>query len=106
MTNWILCPLRNNLHFLRAALPTFLAQDIGNVKVLLLDNASTDGTPEWANALCDERVTYAYNFTPLSVAASWNRMLRWTFLAKEQHALVVNADVELRPDTCRWLVQA
>ncbi len=102
--NWILCPLRNNLHLTRKALPTFLSQDIGDVSVLLMDNASSDGTAPWANSLRDDRVTYIYNVTPLSVAASWNRMLRWTFKQGAEYALVVNADVELRPDTYRHLV--
>lgn len=104
MTNWILCPLRNNLAFIRAALPTFLAQDIGDVRVLLLDNASTDGTAQWVGSLNDERITYVYNQHPKSVAASWNWMLEYVFGAHEQWALVVNADVELRPDTYRWLL--
>ena len=102
--NWILVPLRNNLAFIRAALPTFLAQDVGDVRVFLWDNGSTDGTSAWANSITDDRVTYVYNAQPKSVAASWNAMLRYVFEQGETHALVVNADVELRPDTYRHLV--
>jgi len=101
--NWILVPLRNNLAFIRAALPTFLAQDVGDVRVFLWDNGSTDGTSAWANSITDDRVFYAYNVTPQSVAASWNAMLRYVFGEGADHALVVNADVELRPDTYRRL---
>jgi GT2 family glycosyltransferase len=103
--NWILCPLRNNLHLTRKALPTFLAQDIGEIKVLLFDNASSDGTPQWANSLRDDRVSYVYNVQPLSVAASWNRMLRWTFKQGAEYALVCNNDLELLPSTYRYLVE-
>jgi GT2 family glycosyltransferase len=102
--NWILVPLRNNLHYIRKALPTFLAQDIGDVHLLLMSNGCSDGTAAWANSLRNDRVTYVYNVQPLSVAASWNRMLRWTFKQGAEYALVVNADVELRPDAYRHLV--
>lgn len=41
---------------------------------------------------------------PLSVAASWNRALRWCFKSGAEHVFCVNNDVELRPDTYRHLV--
>lgn len=104
MSNWILCPLRNGLALTRAALKTFLQQDIGDVRVLFCDNLSQDGTVQWLTSLRDERIAIVYNSVPLSVAQSWNRMLRWTFNGSANHALVVNNDVLLRPDTYRHLV--
>ncbi len=100
--NWILCPLHNGLHLTRAALRTFLAQDVP-CNVLLLDNASTDGTVPWLNGIRDERVLTMLMMKPLSVAASWNAMLRWVF-KREDHAIVVNNDTLLRPDTVRHLL--
>jgi GT2 family glycosyltransferase len=104
--NWIIVPVRNGLHLTRAAMKDFLAQDIGGVRVLVIDNASTDGTAQWLTAL-DERVHTIHNDPPRSVAASWNQGLRWVFGEPGEAgawALVVNNDVRLRPDTYRQLL--
>ena len=106
MTNWILVPCRDNLHLTRAAVKTFLAQDIGDIRVLLVDNGSKDGTGPWARAQDREKLTYWHPRVPFSVAETWNRGL--TCILDDmgcEYALVVNNDVELRPDTYRWLVE-
>lgn len=104
--NWILCPLLNGLHLTKRALPTFLAQDIGDVRVWFLDNGSTDGTREWLYSTADERVKYTIFPEPKSVAASWNHGLHHLFRIRTgvESVLVCNLDVELRPDTYRHLV--
>ena len=102
--NPILCPLRNGLALTKAALVSFLVQDIGDVSVLFCDNASSDGTGQWLASLRDPRVSVMSNVQPMSVAQSWNAMLRWTFKQGAEYALVVNNDVVLRPDTYRHLV--
>ncbi len=104
MSNWIICPLRNGLHLTRAALKTFLAQDIGDIQVLFLDNSAMDGTGPWLRSIADDRVNFIYSNPPKSVAASWNTMLKWVFSTGAEYALSVNNDVELRPDTFRWLL--
>lgn len=101
--NWVLCPVLNGYHLTRVALRTFLAQDIGDVSVLFCDNASTDGTAQLL-ASQPENVHVMSQQKPLSVAASWNLMLRWAFKQGAEYALVVNNDVELRPETYRLLV--
>lgn len=108
MMNWIVCPVRDGLHYTKAAMKTFLAQDIGEVSVLFVDNASTDGTREWTWGLPDR--AHLFHFEgPLSVAASWNTALSFVFNWRREvpnsHALVVNNDVLLRPDTYRLLVE-
>lgn len=104
MTNWVLVPVRNGLQYTRAALPTLLAQDLGGIAVMLIDNCSTDGTKEWAMSL-PSNVTYWRQQRPLSVAESWNKGLRLIFSNEEnRHCLVVNNDTEMRPDTYRHLI--
>lgn len=107
MTQWIICgPLLNGLHLTRKALPTFLAQDIGNVGVMFYDNASEDGTKQWLQSLPDDVVSYVTSPQRCSVAAAWNRCLRTIFrVGKAPYALVVNNDVELPPHFCRMLVE-
>lgn len=107
--NWIICPVRNNIHLTREAVRTFRAQDIkGGVHILIINNGSTDGTNEWLRAQPD--IAVMNNYPGLSVASSWNSALVFVFNIKvrsgvrSEYALVVNNDVELRPDTYRYLV--
>lgn len=101
--NPIICPVRNNLHLTRKAVATFQAQDIeGGVEILVVNNASSDGTNEWLQT--QKEVGHVYYAPPVSVAESWNRMLQVVFKWGAEYALVVNNDVELRPDTYRLLV--
>src|SRR5262249_4871201 len=98
--NHIICPVRNNLHLTKRAVATFLAQDVGDVQVILINNASSVGSNEWI-AIRKEIASIYFN-PPLSVAASWNFALQHVFYGiDETYALVVNNDVELRPDTYR-----
>ncbi len=101
--NWILCLTKNNLHLTRNAVETFLVQDIGDVKVLIIDDDSTDGTLRWAWTRSEAGIA-AFPGIGLGVAASWNMGLEFIFRGSD-HALVVNNDVELRPDTYRWLLE-
>jgi len=101
MTNWILCLTKNNLHLTRNAVKTFLDQDIGDIRILIIDDDSTDGTLQWAQSV---PVMAIPRFEHSGVAAMWNLGLGIIF-ASNDHALVVNNDVELRPDTYRWLVR-
>lgn len=105
MSSWIVCPTRNNIHLLREAVRTFRAQDIGDIRILIIDNGSTDGTAQWLMTQKDI-TTLSIQSPGLSVARSWNQALNWVFAGPrpEQYALVANNDIELRPDTYRHLV--
>jgi O-antigen biosynthesis protein len=100
--NYILCPVRNNLHLTRKAIKTLVAQDIGNVQIVVINNASTDGTSEFLQT--QKQIAQMYFAPPMSVAASWNWGLKYCFRMGAEYVLVVNNDVELRPDTYRLLV--
>src|SRR5439155_13644267 len=103
MLNPIITTCRNNLHLTRKAIKTFEAQDIDSgVYILIIDNASTDGTAQF---LQTKRNLATIHFNPpLSVAESWNRGLEFVFRAGAEYALVVNNDTELHPATMRHLV--
>lgn len=104
MINWILCPVHNGLALTQKAVNTFLRQDYGLVRVLLIDNASTDGTNEWARSMYPRVVTLRKD-PPLSVAQSWNKGLTGLFGdSTVNQVLVCNNDVELRVDTYRQLL--
>lgn len=111
--NWILTLTRNNLHLTKKAIDTFRKQDIGDVKILVIDNGSKDNTPQWLASQHDLNVIQ--HTSNIGVAAAWNEGLDWLFRKgwsdgstpkkpMAEYCLVVNNDVELRPDTYKHLL--
>ena len=100
--HWVLTPTRNNLHLLKRAVVTFRAQDIGDIRIMIINNGSTDGTGPWLHSQHDIFAVH-YPGRGLSVAASWNRGLEKLF-QKNDHVFVVNNDTELHPSTYRYLL--
>jgi GT2 family glycosyltransferase len=93
---------RNNLHLTKKAVASVLKQDISSgVDLLVIDNGSTDGTREWLRS--QTNISSLCPSPPMSVSAAWNLGLT-VFLKKSEYVLVVNNDIELRPDTYAWLV--
>ena len=105
MLHPILCPVRNGVQYTKDALPTFLAQDCGDITVFFVENESKDGTREYLNSQDTSRVKVSHQTPGLSVAASWNLGLRWLFDNGADHVFVVNNDVELRPDMYSALLE-
>ena len=101
--NWVVMPVRNALYYTREAVPTMLAQDIGDVRMFVVNNSSTDGTVQYLASLHPD-VQFVSYAPGKSVAYSWNRGLEFVFSTGAPYALVVNNDVKLRPDTMRRLV--
>jgi GT2 family glycosyltransferase len=102
--NWAVVLAYNNLHLTQAAIASLRKQDIeGEVRILVIDNASQDGTSAWLDSQRD-LVTMRLT-TQDSVAGCWNRALRWLFIERgAEYALVINNDACLRPDAYHWLV--
>ena len=90
---------RNNLHLTRKTVASAHAQDMP-VDIILVDNASSDGTVQWA-ATKDYVSLIAFQ-EQRSLAACWNYALRQVF-KRSSHALVVNNDVEIQTWTYRYL---
>src|SRR3990167_8090325 len=101
--NFIIKPVRNYLHFTKDALRNALAQDISNIQDIIINNGSTDGTAQWLWTLPRSVQTITMNGP--SVAAAWNKALQYVFDNNGKHALVINNDVRLRPDTYRLLLE-
>lgn len=88
----------NARHVLPACLETLFAQDYPHFAVMVLDNDSTDGTPEWVRTHYPA-VQVVENGRNLGFAAGNNVGLRQ---ADTPFVVLVNPDVELAPD---WLAQ-
>ena len=91
----------NALALTKEAVKSVLEQDIP-VQLHVVDNHSTDGTAEWLQSLDIPNVSLFD--PPLGVSSGWNFALVNIFRVCE-HALVVNNDVYLRPDTYRSLLE-
>lgn len=93
----LLC--HNALELTKRAVGSILEQDIP-VELHIVDNHSTDGTAEFLSHFPN-----FITFKPaLGVSAGWNYALT-TIFRRSPHALVVNNDVVLRPDTYRSLLE-
>ena len=99
MSGSIITVARNNLQLTKQAVRTAMEQDVP-CEVLVIDNCSTDGTIDW---LKTRDVARFFNQVQLSLAACWNQALKILWRIGCEEALVVNNDVELRPDTYRLL---
>lgn len=90
---------RNNLALTKLAVRSALAQD-HPVEILAVDNCSSDGTAQW---LRTKQIVTIFPQVQQSLAWCWNSALQALWAAGENHALVINNDVRLRPDTVRLL---
>jgi GT2 family glycosyltransferase len=97
---------RNNLNLTKRAVDTVRKQDIeGGADLWIIDNGSKDGTWQWLLSNPEPVRRYTINEPPKSVSASWNFGLNFCFRnLRADYALVLNNDIELRPDTYRHLV--
>lgn len=102
--NWIVMPIYNQLTLTRDAVASCLAQDIeGGVRVLAVIDRGDDGVAQWLRA--QGRSVQVVEAQGCGVSKAWNIALQHVFdTLKGEHALVVNSDVRLRPDTYRRLV--
>lgn len=71
----VLMPVHNGENYLREAIESVLAQTFRDFELLIVDDASTDSSPEIIRAYSDKRVRLLTNERNLKVAASLNRGL-------------------------------
>jgi GT2 family glycosyltransferase/glycosyltransferase involved in cell wall biosynthesis len=92
----------NSAAWLERCLESVLAQDCGALEVVIVDNASSDGTLEIL-ARYEDRARILYNDKNYGFAAAMNQALRQ---ALGEWMLALNPDVLLRPDFVSQLVAA
>ena len=109
MKLFIVMPVINCLEMTKEAIDSIQAKV--PVKIILIDNASTDGTPRWGEEMNGESfignktLQYVRNNERKSVAASWNQGIKMAFEDPEcEFVAVLNNDIILHPKTLDHLM--
>lgn len=71
----IILPVRNGGNYIKECVNSILSQTLNDFDLLVLDNASTDGTAEWLNSLNDHRIKIYPSGKPLTIEDNWARVL-------------------------------
>jgi glycosyltransferase involved in cell wall biosynthesis len=71
----VVLSVHNDAAFLGEAVASVLAQTLTDLELIVVDDASTDATPEILNGFADERVVRMRNDEQLGLATSLNRAL-------------------------------
>src|SRR5207247_11358726 len=87
-------PTWNGEPFVADALQSVLAQGYGDYELLVLDDASTDGTLDVVSGLRDAQIRIHRNPPRLGLAAHWNRCLE---LAAGEYVKLFCHDALLAP---------
>jgi hopene-associated glycosyltransferase HpnB len=107
-------PARNEAQAIEASIGSMLGLDYpGPLKVILVDDHSTDETAALATAAAGERNRQITVLTGLSLPKGWTGKL-WAMAQGAEHAetlaepprylLFTDADIAMAPDTLKWLV--
>jgi len=101
---WVVTPVYNGERYLAECIESVLAQTYDNWAYLVVDNCSTDRTPEIVRAYTrDRRVQLHQNQDFLPILANWNHALR--LVPREAtYCKVVHADDTLFPECLERMV--
>lgn len=93
----------NSAHYIAGCLESALAQEYTPLEVILVDNASSDGTTDILRRF-ESRARVLYNRKNVGFAAAQNQAI--SAAHDPDWILTLNPDVRLRPDFVRALVEA
>jgi glycosyltransferase involved in cell wall biosynthesis len=82
--------------FIGEAIASVLAQDFTDLELLIVDDASTDGTVEVIAGFDDPRIRVLHNETNIGPGRNWNRLLDE---ARGRYVKVMGCDDVLLPDS-------
>ena len=96
-------PTCNRADMLVISLKSALEQDYPNLRILVLDNASTDNTREVAGSFKDGRIVYHRNSENIGLFRNWNRALE---LNDSDYLCILQDDDEIMPGFVSSAVKA
>jgi glycosyltransferase involved in cell wall biosynthesis len=91
----IVLPVRNGGQHLKACVASILAQVHEHFRLVVLENASADGTPSWLRQLRDPRIRIWESSTPLEIEMNWARILQLDL--SEEFLTIIGHDDMLDP---------
>lgn len=68
----VLIPVRNNIRFIRATLDSIFAQTVPPAEVIVVDDASDDGTSDLLAAYPDARLRHVLRTDARNIYSAWN----------------------------------
>lgn len=94
----IVIPTFNREKYLRQTIDSALQQDFGDFEILVVDNASTDGTPELMRQYEGHpRLRYVRNERNIGMVGSWRRAV-FELLRGDWFMILSDDDYLIRPD--------
>jgi Glycosyl transferase family 2 len=91
----IVLPVRNGGGYVKECVAGILSQTVSDFNLVVLDNASTDGTLEWLKKIQDARVAIYTSAVPLSIEENWGRIAK---VPKNEFMTIIGHDDKLDPD--------
>ena len=96
----------NRLNMLKDCLAAVLKQTYASLKVVVVDNASTDGTQEYIKALKNERILYINTGKNVGGAGGFHRGIKEAYLKGAKWVWIMDDDVIPKPDALQKLMEA
>jgi len=90
----VIIPTCNRAHIISRAIRSVLSQSYFDFELIIVDDASQDGTEQVVKRFCDPRIAYSRNKVRLGAGASRNRGIR---LAKGEYVAFLDDDDEWLP---------
>ena len=91
----VLIPVRNRERYVGAAIESALAQTLRDLEVLVVDDASSDGTRDVVRSFADPRVRLVENETHLGIPGTRNRGVD---LARGEYLAFLDSDDQALPE--------
>jgi hypothetical protein len=91
----ICVPVYNRQEHLKASLDSILAQTYKNIEVIVVDNCSTDNSPQIAKGYADTRLRYVRNEKNLGACGNLNRCVA---LSRSKYVAIYHSDDAYMPD--------
>ncbi len=101
----VFCPTYNHQNYVQETLESVLAQDYRNLELIVIDDASTDGTADVAETVASTdpaRVRFNRGKTNRGTAARWNEMLD---MVSGEFLVAIGSDDILPPGAIRKRVE-